>query len=44
MTVNGDIVTVDITSTANLQMLKLLGGDTATFHAEASAQAVKGTP
>ena len=43
-TVNGDVVTVEITSTADLQMLQLLGGDTATFHATASAQAVKVTP
>lgn len=44
VTVDGDVVTVEITSTADLQMLQLLGGDTATFHATASAQAVKVTP
>ena len=42
--VNGDMVTVDVTSTAGLQMLKLFGGSTASFHATASAQAVKVVP
>jgi Flp pilus assembly protein TadG len=39
--VNGFTVTVTVNSVAHLQMLKLAGGDTATFHATASAQAVK---
>lgn len=42
--VNDDTVVVNITSTAHLQMLKLFGGDTATFNATASAQAVKVAP
>ena len=45
VSVHGDVVTVDATSTAELQMLKLVGGDTASFHATASVRAVKvGTP
>jgi Flp pilus assembly protein TadG len=37
----GDTVTVDASATAELQMLKLVGGDSASFHATASARAVK---
>ena len=41
----GDVVTVDASSTADLQMLKLVGGDTISFRATASVRAVKvGTP
>lgn len=36
-----DTVTVDATSTAELQMLKLVGGGPVEFHATASARAVK---
>jgi Flp pilus assembly protein TadG len=42
--VDGFTVTVNVTSAAHLQLLKLAGGDTATFHATASAQAVKVVP
>ena len=41
VTVVGDVVTVEASSTAELQMLKLVGGDTVSFHATASVRAVK---
>jgi len=43
-TVNGDTVTVTVTTSAHLQLLRLAGGDTATFDASATAQAVKVSP
>ena len=43
--VTGDLVTVDAQSTAQLQMFKALGGGPVSFHATATARAVKvGTP
>jgi phosphotransferase system HPr-like phosphotransfer protein len=45
VTVVGDVVTVEASSSAELQMLKLVGGDTVSFHATASVRAVKvGSP
>lgn len=44
VTIEADKVTVSVDSVADLQMLKLVGSDTATFHASASARAVKVTP
>lgn len=42
--VTGDTVTVSVTTTAELQLLSLVGGDSATFDATADAQAVKVVP
>lgn len=42
--VTGDTVTVSVTTTADLQLLSLVGGDSATFDATADAQAVKVVP
>lgn len=44
VTVTGDTVTVSVTTTANLQLLSLVGGGSATFDATADAQAVKVVP
>ncbi len=44
VTVEADKVTVSVDSVAQLQMLTLVGADTATFQASASARAVKVTP
>lgn len=41
VTVTADTVTVSVTTTARLQMLQIVGGDTVTFDATATAQAVK---
>lgn len=41
VTVTGDSVTVAVISTAQLQMLRVVGGDTVTFDATATAEAVK---
>lgn len=41
---SGDTVTVTVTSEVELQMLRLVGGDTASFHATASVEAVKVEP
>lgn len=40
----GDTVTVTVTSEAELQMLHLVGGDTVSFEATASVEAVKVEP
>jgi len=40
-TVTGDTVTVAVTTSAQLQMLRVVGGDTVTFDATATAEAVK---
>jgi len=42
--VSGDTVTVTVTSEAALQMLRLVGGDTVSFQATASVEAVKVEP
>jgi len=44
VTVSADTVTVTVTTTARLQMLRLAGGDTVTFDATATAEAVKVSP
>lgn len=44
VTITGDTVTVTVTSSARLQMLRLAGGDTVTFDATATAEAVKVSP
>lgn len=44
VTVTGDTVTVTVTASARLQMLRLAGGDTVTFDATATAEAVKVSP
>jgi Flp pilus assembly protein TadG len=44
VTVVGDTVTVNVTSTAHLQLATMLGADATTFHATASAQAIKVNP
>lgn len=41
VTVTGDTVTVAVTSSAHLQMLRIVGGDTVTFDATATVEAVK---
>ncbi len=41
VTVSGDTVTVTVTTSAHLQMLRAVGGDTVTFDATATAEAVK---
>lgn len=41
VTVTGDRVTVTVTTSASLQMLQVVGGDTVTFDATATAEAVK---
>ena len=41
VTVAADTVTVSVTTTARLQMLQVVGGDTVTFDATATAQAIK---
>lgn len=41
VTVTGDKVTVTVTTSAHLQMLRVVGGDTVTFDATATAEAVK---
>lgn len=43
VTVTGDRVTVTVTTSAQLQMLQVVGGDTVTFDATATAEAVKVT-
>lgn len=43
-TVVGDTVTVTVTSEAELQMLQLVGGDTVSFQATASVEAIKVEP
>lgn len=43
-TVVGDTVTVTVTSEAELQMLRLVGGDTVSFEATATVEAVKVEP
>ncbi|HRE00953.1 MAG TPA: pilus assembly protein TadG-related protein, partial [Ilumatobacteraceae bacterium] len=42
--VTGDTVRVTVTTTADLQLLSLVGGGSATFEATAEAQAVKVVP
>lgn len=42
--VSGDSVSVTVTSEAELQMLRLVGGDTVSFQATASVEAVKVEP
>jgi hypothetical protein len=44
VTIVGDTVTVNVTSTAHLQLATALGADATKFHATASAQAVKVKP
>ena len=44
VSVDGDTVTVEVNAVAELQMLKLVGGDGVSFTATASAQAVKVVP
>jgi Flp pilus assembly protein TadG len=44
VTITGDTVTVNVTSTAHLQLASALGADATTFHATASAQAIKVNP
>ena len=44
VTIVGDTVTVNVTSTAHLQLASALGADATTFHATASAQAIKVNP
>ena len=44
ITIKGDTVTVDVTATAHLQVTKLAGSDSTSFHATASAQAIKVIP
>lgn len=44
VSVDGDLVTVEVTATAKLQMFSLVGGDGVSFTATASAQAVKVEP
>lgn len=41
VTVTGDSITVTVTSSVDLQLLSLAGGDTATFAATATVNAVK---
>ena len=41
VTATGDTVTVTVTTSAHLQMLRVVGGDTVTFDATATAEAVK---
>ena len=43
VTVHGATVTVEVTSTAHLQVTKIGGSDSTSFHATASAQAIKVT-
>ncbi|MFZ6003061.1 MAG: pilus assembly protein TadG-related protein [Actinomycetota bacterium] len=43
-TVAGDTVTVTVSSEAELQMLRLVGGDTVSFDATATVEAVKVEP
>jgi len=40
--VDHDRITVTVTSTAHLQVLQMIGGDTVTFDATATVQAIKG--
>jgi hypothetical protein len=42
--VAGDTVTVTVSSEAELQMLRLVGGDTVSFDATATVEAVKVEP
>ncbi len=42
--VSGDTVSVTVTSEAELQMLRLVGGDTVSFQATASVESVKVEP
>jgi hypothetical protein len=44
VTVEGDLVRVSVTTTADLQMLSLVGGGSATFDATAEARATKVVP
>lgn len=44
VTVNEDTVSVSVTTTARLQLLRIVGGDTVTFDASADATAVKVSP
>jgi Flp pilus assembly protein TadG len=44
VTIVGDTVTVNVTSTTHLQLATALGADATTFHATASAQAIKVIP
>lgn len=44
VTISGDTVTVYVTSTVSLQLATALGVDATTFHATASAQAIKVNP
>lgn len=41
VTVTGDTITVTVTTSARLQMLRVVGGDTVTFDATATVEAVK---
>ena len=41
VTVTGDTVTVTVSTAARLQMLRVVGGDTVTFDATATAEAIK---
>lgn len=41
VTITGDTITVTVTSSVDLQLLSLAGGDTATFAATATVDAVK---
>lgn len=41
VTVTGDTITVTVTTSAQLQMLRAAGGDTVTFDATATVEAVK---
>lgn len=41
VTVGADTVTVTVTTTAHLQLLQIVGGDTVAFEATATARAVK---
>lgn len=43
-TVDGDTVTVTVSSEAELQMLQLVGGDTVSFEASATVEALKVEP
>lgn len=43
-TIVGDTVTVTVTSEAELQMLRLVGGDTVSFETTASVEAIKVEP
>ena len=44
VTVEGDVVRVSVTTTADLRLLSLVGGGSATFDATAEAQAIKVDP